>query len=84
MSTARDPGSFGSRVARRIFVLFLLCALVPTGVVGVFAWRSSSRELERAAREHLRHDSKDQGMSILSRLIVAGPTTGPMKVWPGV
>jgi HD-GYP domain-containing protein (c-di-GMP phosphodiesterase class II)/HAMP domain-containing protein len=71
MSTARDPGSFGSRVARRIFVLFLLCALVPTGVVGVFAWRSSSRELERSAREYLRRDSKEQGMSILSRLIVA-------------
>jgi HD-GYP domain-containing protein (c-di-GMP phosphodiesterase class II)/HAMP domain-containing protein len=71
MPSAHDPGSFGSRVARRVFVLFLLCALVPTGLVGVFAWRSSSRELERSAREHLRRDSKGEGMNILSRLIVA-------------
>jgi HD-GYP domain-containing protein (c-di-GMP phosphodiesterase class II)/HAMP domain-containing protein len=71
MPSAHDPGSFGSRVARRVFVLFLLCALVPTGVVVVFAWRSSSRELERAAREHLRRESKSEGMGIVSRLIVA-------------
>jgi len=68
---ARDIGDFGSHVARRVFVLFLVCALVPTGVVGVFAWRRSSSEIERAAREQLRRDSKGEGMAILSRLLVA-------------
>jgi HD-GYP domain-containing protein (c-di-GMP phosphodiesterase class II)/HAMP domain-containing protein len=71
MRSTRDPWSFGSRVARRMFVLFLACALVPSGVVGLFAWRRSSGELERAAREQLRRDSKSEGMSILSRLLVA-------------
>jgi HD-GYP domain-containing protein (c-di-GMP phosphodiesterase class II)/HAMP domain-containing protein len=71
MGSARDLGSFGSRVARRVFALFLACALVPTGAVGVFAWLSTSRELERAAREQLRTDSKSEGMAILSRLLVA-------------
>jgi hypothetical protein len=66
-----DFADFGSRVAQRVFVLFLACALVPTGVVGVFAWRRSSSELERAAREQLRLDSKSEGMAILSRLLVA-------------
>jgi len=68
---ALDFGNFGSRVAQRVFVLFLLCALVPTGVVGVFAWRRSSSEFERAAREQLRRDSKSEGMVIVSRLLVA-------------
>ena len=71
MRRQRDPGSFGSRVAQRVFVLFLACALLPIGVVGVFAWRRSSSELERAAREQLRRDSKSEGMAILSRLLVA-------------
>src|SRR5262245_6672274 len=68
---ARYLGAFGSRVARRVFVLFLACALVPTGVVGVFAWRRSSSELERAAREQLHRDSRNEGMAIVSRLLVA-------------
>ena len=66
-----DFNNFGSRVAQRVFVLFLACALVPTGVVGVFAWRRTSSELERAAREQLRRDSKGEGMAIVSRLLVA-------------
>jgi HAMP domain-containing protein len=66
-----DLGSFGSRVAQRVFVLFLVCALLPTCVVGLFAWGRSSSELERAAREQMRRDSKSEGMAILSRLLVA-------------
>jgi HD-GYP domain-containing protein (c-di-GMP phosphodiesterase class II)/HAMP domain-containing protein len=66
-----DLEAFGSRVARRVFCLFLACALLPVGVVGVFAWRRSSHELERAARERLHQDSKSEGMAILSRLLVA-------------
>jgi HD-GYP domain-containing protein (c-di-GMP phosphodiesterase class II)/HAMP domain-containing protein len=66
-----DPGSLGSRIARRVFVLFLVCALLPTCVVGLFAWGRSSSELERAAREQMRRDSKSEGMAILSRLLVA-------------
>jgi HD-GYP domain-containing protein (c-di-GMP phosphodiesterase class II)/HAMP domain-containing protein len=68
---AQDAGEFGSRVARRVFGLFLACALLPTGVVGVFAVRRSSSELERAAREQLRRDSKSEGMAIVSRLMAA-------------
>jgi HD-GYP domain-containing protein (c-di-GMP phosphodiesterase class II) len=67
----RDVGEFGSRVARRVFVLFLACALLPTGVVGVFAWVRTTNELERGAREQLRRDSKSEGLAILSRLLVA-------------
>jgi HD-GYP domain-containing protein (c-di-GMP phosphodiesterase class II) len=68
---ARYLGPFGSRVAQRVFVLFLVCALVPTGVVGLFAWRRSASELERATREQLHRDSRSEGMAILSRLLVA-------------
>jgi len=71
MRSQRDLGSFGSRVAQRVFLLFLACALLPMGVVGVFAWRRSSSELERAAREQLHRDSKSEGLAILSRLLVA-------------
>jgi HD-GYP domain-containing protein (c-di-GMP phosphodiesterase class II)/HAMP domain-containing protein len=71
MRRQRDLGSFGSRVAQRVFLLFLACALLPMCVVGVFAWRSSSNELERAAREQLHRDSKSEGLAILSRLLVA-------------
>ena len=61
----------GSAVARRVFLLFLASALVPVGVLGVFAWLRSSQELERAAREQLRTDSKREGMALLSRILVA-------------
>jgi HD-GYP domain-containing protein (c-di-GMP phosphodiesterase class II)/HAMP domain-containing protein len=64
-------GDFGSRVAQRVFVLFLACALVPIGVVGLFAMRRSSTEIEKATREQLRRDSKSEGMMIVSRLLAA-------------
>jgi HD-GYP domain-containing protein (c-di-GMP phosphodiesterase class II)/HAMP domain-containing protein len=54
-----------------VFLLFLACAIVPVGVLGVFSWLRSSQELERATREQLRRDSKREGMAILSRLLVA-------------
>lgn len=63
--------AFGSAVARRVFLLFLGCALLPVGVLGMFSWVRSSQELERSARESLSRDSKREGLAILSRLLVA-------------
>ncbi len=62
---------FGSAVARRVFLLFLVCALLPVGVLGVFSWVRSSQELERSARESLRRDAKREGQAVFSRLLVA-------------
>lgn len=71
MSAGAWRRSFGSRVARGVFLAFLASALAPVGVLGAFAWLRSSAELERAAREDLRRDGKREGMTILSRLLVA-------------
>ncbi len=59
-----------SRVARRIFVLFICCALVPIGVLAVLSFNQVEKQLNETGQRRLHHASKALGMAILERLEV--------------
>lgn len=59
-----------SRVARRIFLSVVLCALLPITSFAVLSWQQVTGQLERNAEERLEQDAKQQGMTILERLLL--------------
>jgi HAMP domain-containing protein len=61
-------GLFRNRVARRILLLFVACALVPTAALSVIAYRHVSRQLLEETHLRLRQASKTAGMEILQNL----------------
>lgn len=63
-----DRRAFRSRVARRIFLVFVACALAPVTAFAIFSFVQVSDQLETDARAQLRADSKAAGMSLLDRL----------------
>ena len=58
-----------SRVARRIFVLFICCALVPIGALAVLSFNQVEKQLNELSQRRLRHASKAVGMAIFERLL---------------
>lgn len=75
-----------SRVARRLFTLFLLCALVPITLLGGVALLNVTGELREQGRARLQSLSVTHGMSLAERVLViaellqagAGPLGGPV------
>ena len=59
---------FRSKVARRIFVLFIVCALVPILALSLISWREVSRQMEHDRQVQLRESSKAEAMAIYGRL----------------
>ncbi|MBW4057123.1 MAG: HD domain-containing protein [Proteobacteria bacterium] len=57
-----------SKVARRIFVLFVICALLPVCVLALLLMQRVSARLESDSHEHLRQVAKNSGMAIFSGL----------------
>lgn len=57
-----------TRVARRMLLLFLVCAVVPVLTLASITYPVVMGRLETGARERLRDDSKVAGMLILARL----------------
>ncbi len=55
-------------VAKRILVLFLVCALLPVGSLAVLSLREMSGKLKEQAERQLRHDAKNVNMGILQGL----------------
>jgi hypothetical protein len=43
-----------SKVARRIFALFILCALLPIGALAVLSFREVTKQLDEQSRAQLR------------------------------
>ncbi len=62
----RAPGP--SKVARRIVVLFVVCAVVPVICLAVVAWTQVTGELHQATRQRLRQTAKSLGIDILDQL----------------
>jgi putative nucleotidyltransferase with HDIG domain len=65
-----DTTSFRSKVARRIFVLFVLCALVPIAALAVISFTQVSGVLEQQGQQRLRQSAKATGVAIFERLVV--------------
>ena len=57
-----------SRVARRIFLLFIACALLPLGALAALVLIGGTGELKAKALRDLQIESKNRGMAILERL----------------
>jgi len=60
-----------SRVARRIFLSVVLCALVPLTSFAWLSFRQVTQQLERDATERLAEGAKSRGMAALERLLLA-------------
>ncbi|MGZ6225526.1 MAG: HD domain-containing phosphohydrolase [Syntrophales bacterium] len=57
-----------SRVARRIFVLFICCALLPIGVLAILSFSQVEKKLNELGQRRLHYANKAVGMAILERL----------------
>jgi hypothetical protein len=58
-----------SKVARRIFVLFVLCALLPILSLAVYAFGHVTRQLNEQTHLRIQRESKSVGMAVLERLL---------------
>lgn len=65
----RSPASFlRTRIARRVFGLFLLCAVLPTATLAGASYWMVTRELREQARTQLAQVAKVSGTLLLARL----------------
>ena len=62
---------FRTRVARRVFGLFVLAALLPVTATGVLALNQIGQALTGAADQQLRHASRGYGQAIYRRLVAS-------------
>ncbi len=60
-----------SRVAKRIFILFVIAAIIPISVIGIVAYKHVTNLLISQQHKHLTVESKSYGMSIFDRILVA-------------
>jgi HD-GYP domain-containing protein (c-di-GMP phosphodiesterase class II)/HAMP domain-containing protein len=63
-----------SRVARRIFLSVLLCALLPISSFALLSFHLVTDQLEREAQDRLRGDAKQVGMTVLEKLLLLDDT----------
>ncbi len=69
MRTAFSISLFQSRIARRILALFVLCALVPTSILGWISYRQVTEQLMLQSSARLKLESKSQGMVLYNHLL---------------
>jgi two-component system, sensor histidine kinase and response regulator len=69
MTTAFSFSLFQSRIARRMLGLFVLCALVPTSILGWVAYHQVTDQLVLQSSARLRQESKSQGMLLYNHLL---------------
>ena len=59
-----------SRLARRIFWLFVVCALLPISVLALISLFSVSKEMKQESYRRLSQASHDEGMIVFERLLL--------------
>ena len=59
-----------SRVARRIFILFIVCALLPIGLLAVISYRHVATQLREQSQRRLHQASKAVGLAMYERLLL--------------
>jgi putative nucleotidyltransferase with HDIG domain len=65
-----DHSFLKSKVARRIFVVFILCALVPIFAVSGISYFQVSKQLKTQGMEQLYNSAKIHGLSIYERFLL--------------
>lgn len=58
-----------SKVARRIFILFVISALVPVSILAFFSFRQVNTLIETNVQQQLLRDSKAYGHNVFNRLL---------------
>jgi putative nucleotidyltransferase with HDIG domain len=58
-----------SKVARRIFLLFVLCALLPIAALAIVSFGHVTQELNRQSQKRLHQGSKGMALGIYERLL---------------
>lgn len=64
-----DTTFLRSKVARRMFMLFVFCALLPLTALAVISFSHVSKQLHTQSLKRLHHQSKAVGMTIYERLL---------------
>ncbi|TFG37428.1 MAG: HD domain-containing protein [Desulfobacterales bacterium] len=76
MSTNREKkmnfasGFLRSKIARRFFLLFICCALLPTIALTMLSFNQVIRQLELQSHKRLQEQTKSYGMSVYERLML--------------
>ncbi len=65
-----DTAFLRSKVARRVFLLFILCALLPITVLAIVSFSHVTTELHEQSQKRLHEASKAVGMAIYERLLL--------------
>lgn len=65
-----DRSFLRSKVARRIFIVFILCALVPISGLTILSYFQVSGELKTQSMEQLYNSAKVHGLSIYERFLL--------------
>ncbi|NJD06791.1 MAG: HAMP domain-containing protein, partial [Methylococcaceae bacterium] len=73
-------GHFRSKVARRIFVSFVLAALIPAGVLSSLLYVQVREQLREQTVDHLHQEVKGYGIDILERLATMVQTLRSLAV----
>jgi HAMP domain-containing protein len=58
-----------SKVARRIFLLFITCALLPVTILAILSFRHVTGQLREQSQERLHQAAKAMGMHLFERLL---------------
>ena len=61
--------SFRTKVARRIFLLFIICAIVPISALALVSFSHVKKQLIEQSQRRLRQESKSMAVSIYERLL---------------
>jgi putative nucleotidyltransferase with HDIG domain len=64
-----DKTFLRSKVARRIFLLFISCALLPITVLAVLSFRHVTTQLNKQSQERLQQAAKAMSMNLFERLL---------------
>ncbi len=63
-------GFLRSKVARRFFLLFICCALLPMVALTILSFNQVTRQLELQSHKRLQEETKAYGMSVYERLLL--------------
>jgi hypothetical protein len=60
---------FSSQIARRIFLLFVSCALLPIFCLSIISYVHVTKQLNKQSYKRLKQSVKGHGLSLYERLI---------------
>jgi len=70
MTRKIDTSFLKSKIARRIFFLFISCALLPIAILSYICFKTISYEFNQRARKELRQICKTNGLDIYNNLLI--------------